>query len=262
VTRRFAATLLLVVGCAAEQPEGPSELAPDPRVEATIEEMASRYASLLADCDHKGLFALAYKATTEEYLRAATEPGFFRDPGYLDDEDTLFARYYFDHVDNWTAGRAERVPAAWRLSFQSSDDRSVTTLGDVLLGISAHINQDLPYVIAELGVTDERGRSRKGDHDQVNVFLARVAFDDEIRANWDPAYDVAYTSGLATIESWRASAWESALALVAATTPEDRSKIDAAIAENAESAGKLIAGVTAYNAGDSAEARDAFCAGR
>jgi hypothetical protein len=253
----------LAIGCGTHHESvaaPPTMLAVDPRVEATIADMTARYDALLATCDHKGLFAIAYLRTTDAYRDAATQPGFFNDPAYLNDEDTLFAKYYFDHIDAWTSGNKAQVPAAWTLSFQASDDKTVDTLGDALLGISAHINQDLPYVIASLGVTDAAGNTRKPDHDKVNAFLANVSFDADIQAHWDATYTADYAAGLPTIEAWREAAWQSALAILAATTPAARQTVDQDISDNAEASGKLILAAAQYTGTDSSAARDAYCA--
>ena len=261
---RFAAVLLLtaLAACSANETANPTSVPTDPRVDATIANMTSRYDALLATCDHKGLFALAYLRTTEEYRSAAAEPGFFHDPAYLNDEDTLFAKYYFDHIDHWTQGEIDTVPAAWSIAFQASDDRSVSTLGDAILGISAHINQDLPFVLATLGLRDAQGNSRKADHDKVNVFLARVSFTEDIREHWDATYDVDYQTGLPTIEAWREQAWQSAETLVDATTPEARAKAEADIASNAEQTATALFALSKYMNGDSSATRDAYCASR
>src|SRR3546814_15182244 len=44
--------------------------------------------------------------------------------------------------------------------------------GSLFLGMNAHINRDLPFVLAEIGLVKPDGTSRKPDHDRVNEFLA------------------------------------------------------------------------------------------
>lgn len=237
-------------------------------VEQTIEEMRERYAALLAACDHRGLFALAYLRTTEEYRRASLEPGFFEDVPWVDHEDTVFAQLYFDAYDDWEAGRRERVPRAWRIAFEAAEDRSVSGTGDVLLGISAHINRDLPYTLAVAGIVDpETGASRKRDHDAVNGFLARVPdpLFRELRERWDPAivwYGGPQTpAAIAAIQTWRETAWRFAERLVAAGSDAERAAVERQIEAYAAGQGELIREATRYRGGETSAARDAHCAG-
>ena len=50
-------------------------------------------------------------------------------------------RYYFDAYDNWLAGNRSQVPQAWLIAFDSAKERRTTGSGDLLLGMSAHINR-------------------------------------------------------------------------------------------------------------------------
>ena len=45
-------------------------------------------------------------------------------------------------------------------------------MGNVFLGMNAHVNRDLPFVLESIGLVKPDGTSRKPDHDRVNDFLA------------------------------------------------------------------------------------------
>jgi hypothetical protein len=237
-------------------------------VQKTIHEMEMRYDGLWSTCDHRGLFALAYLLTTEEYQRASLEPGFFIDPEFVNHEDTIFARFYFDAYDNWQAGHPEKVPPAWRLAFSAAAAKSVNTSGDILLGISAHINRDLPIVLATIGLTNPvTGESRKPDHDKVNAFLARVQFDPAVQAAWDPTYfsgipgTPTTSATLALIQSWREAAWRWAEQLVDAQTPDEEADVLAQIEWYAYQQGLALQASDSYVAPlQSSATRDAYCA--
>lgn len=237
-------------------------------VDKIIREMERRYSPLWQACDHRGLFALAYLETTREYQRASLEPGFFRDPAFLNHEDVVFARFYFDAYDDWQAGRIEEVPPAWRLAFSASTRKRVNTSGDVLLGISAHINRDLPMVLATIGLTDpETGLSRKPDHDKVNAFLARVQLDPAVQAAWDPGY-VSGIPGtpvssvtLALIQTWREAAWRWAERLIGARTPAEEADVLLQIEVYAYEVGLALQTSNSYVAPlQTSASRDAYCA--
>ena len=237
-------------------------------VDKVIREMERRYADLWSTCDHRGLFALAYLLTTKEYQRASLEPGFFRDPEFLNHEDVVFAKIYFDAHDDWQAGRLHKVPPAWRLAFSASKGKRVTTSGDILLGISAHINRDLPIVLATIGLADPvTGQSRKPDHDKVNAFLARVGLDPAVQAAWDPTYvsgipgTPTSSATLALIQTWREAAWRLAERLVGARTPSEQATILALIETEAYEEGLALQLSTSYIAPlQNSATRDSYCA--
>jgi hypothetical protein len=237
-------------------------------VDKVIREMERRYDGLWNACDHRGLFALAYLVTTKEYQRASLEPGFFRNPEFVNHEDVVFARFYFDAYDDWQSGRLQRVPPAWRLAFSASTSKGVNTSGDILLGISAHINRDLPIVLATIGLTDPvTGESRKPDHDKVNAFLARVELDPAVQAAWDPSY-VSGIPGtptssvtLALIQSWREAAWRWAERLVGAQTPAEEADVLLQIEWYAYQEGLALKASNSYVAPlQNSATRDSYCA--
>ena len=47
-------------------------------------------------------------------------------------------------------------------------------MGNVFLGMDAHVNRDLPFVLEPIGLVKPDGTSRKADHDRVNDFLTAV----------------------------------------------------------------------------------------
>jgi len=225
-------------------------------VDAVIREMTSRFDALEATCDHNTLFALTYLRTTEQYELAVVQPGFFGDPNFINHQDANFARLYFDAWDNYRAGALGSVPRAWQLAFASADQKKVNGTGNILLGMSAHVNRDLPVVLAAIGLVKPDGSSRKPDHDKVNVFLNQVIepLFDEAAARYDPLVDDAQIDGtqldeaalLQILVGWREQAWRNAEALVSAATPAARALVQAQIEQTAAIEANLIIVATAY----------------
>lgn len=240
-------------------------------VDKTIREMERRFEPLAEACDHNAVFALSYLRTTEEYAKAAAEPGFFSDPNFVNHEDAVFARYYFDAYDAWADSSASTVAAgAWRVAFDAARARRVSGSGNLFLGMNAHVNRDLPYVLAAIGLVAPDGSSRKPDHDKVNVFLNRVIDPllAEAAARFDPAMDDAgavplrlgYTSTFQMLAAWREGAWRNAELLASAPSAEAR----ALVAQTIESTAMLVAGsivsATSYAWPlQSSASRDAYC---
>ena len=118
-------------------------------------------------CRHDAPFALLYTRTTEG-IRTALRSGAFSDRPLWNQVTTAFGRYYLDAAAEWRRGHRSRVPKAWRIAFAAARAEQVVTLGDVFLGINAHVNRDLAYVYARFRVRDH------ADHLVVNTVLAGV----------------------------------------------------------------------------------------
>jgi hypothetical protein len=146
----------------------------------------------------------------------------------------------------------------------------VTGSGDLLLGISAHVNRDLPFVLAELGLVAPDGTSRKADHDRINVMLNMVQepllaeqarrFDPDMAVPATP-YGLGYTGLMQTLLVWREDAWRSAELLVAAPDAATRAEVAAGIERKAHLQAQAIVAASAYLPPlRTTSARDRHCA--
>ncbi len=231
-------------------------------VDAVIREMTRRFDPQAASCDHDALFALAYLRTTEEYRRSAVEPGFYDDVAFVNFEDAVFARYYFEAYDAWHAGNTAATPPAWRLALQAADDKTVNGSTSILLGISAHINRDLPFVLWEIGLVKPDGTSRKPDHDKVNEFLNRVSLYPEANRRFDSTINPnAAPGGIQAVIAWREEAWRNAERLRAAeNNPIEFAAVKQSIEDAAVAEGLALRQTGAYGPFGNSSARDAHCA--
>jgi hypothetical protein len=240
-------------------------------VDKTIRQMTSRLDPLASSCDHNAVFSLTYLRVTQEYRRTiGADPSFFDDTSFVNYEDTVFAHYYFAAFDAWVAGRIEDVPPAWRIAFDAAAAHAVSGSGDLLLGINAHVQRDLPLVLYSIGLVAPDGTSRKPDHDRVNEILNRVIepLIAEIARRFDPTIDdtdlptsLDDTTLFQLLAAWREKAWRNAEALAAAPTPQARNLVIAQIENDAASEARTIMASTAYPPLTRGSAtRDAYCA--
>jgi hypothetical protein len=212
-------------------------------VEQVVAEMTRRWKPLDRACDHRAVFALTYLRTTEGFLRTLRRDSrFFEDFDYIVWEDVLFADYYFRAYDAYVRGSGF-VPDAWRTAFGAALRGDANGGQDVLLGMNAHIQRDLPYVLAELGLRKPDGQSRKADHDKVNRILTQVLdpIQDEAAERYDPYFTTTdlkpspaeEISILELLKSWREGAWRNAERLLNAQSPAERALVEQSIESNA-----------------------------
>ena len=216
-------------------------------------------------CDHRAVFATTYLTLTQA-LREAVASGRtrFADPHYLYFEDALFADVYFRTLASWSGGRA--VPPAWRVALQTARSGQVNAAQDMLLGINAHVQNDMPFVVAALGVTRRNGASRKPDHDVVNDVLdaAYQRVIDAVKQRYDPFLDFTNPSftnaddvaGLEMVRGWREGVWRNAERLISASSDAERAQVAAEIQDNAGTWAQAIAAPQQF--GYRAQ-RDAYC---
>lgn len=239
-------------------------------VDAVIRQMDTDFRKLARACDHNAIFALGYLRTTEEYRRAVLTDAFFEDPQWMNHYDAVFAQYYFDAWRSWRTGHPGEVPPAWRETFAAADGREVDAGTNFLLGMNAHINRDLPFVVSAIGTTTADGTSRHPDHTRVNEFLNRVGDDltPEVAHRFDPTFgdsDVPGTTldGLAVmqvVQEWRERAWRNA-ELMNSTDPMTAPLIAQGIEAGSALLAQMIRGSGQYWVqGGDASARDAWCA--
>ncbi|MGH3412979.1 MAG: DUF5995 family protein [Marmoricola sp.] len=232
-------------------------------IDATIRQMRRRTNRLATSCDHNAVFSLAYLRVTQN-VRNAVNTGYFHDRVWLRQIDADFASKYFHTLDRWYAGDHD-VPPAWKIALRAAHDGSVTGLGDFMLGMNAHINNDFAHVLAQVGLTGRNGRTHKPDHNAYNDRLDHLyhpVFREEAR-RFDPTfndYDVGPADddfAKTVMRGWREIVWRHAELLSTARTPGQRRAISHEISDYAVMQAKMIKVV--FAAHGSTAKRDAWC---
>ncbi len=237
-------------------------------LKATLKELARIADSTAKNCSHDAIFARAYLRMTQSYGWSRDISGYYEDVPFANHQDAVFAKYYTDAYYGYRSG--DSVPEAWRIAFDASRDERVTGTGSLLLGMNAHINRDLPFVLAAVGLVAPDGSSRKPDYDAVEKWLytATEPLLAEFAARFDPTVDDADDplglSNLALfqmVSAWRESAWRNAEALVSAPTAQARAQVAASIEAGATAGAKTLLATQSYVPPlSSAGPRDRWCA--
>jgi hypothetical protein len=240
-------------------------------VPLVVAEMRRRLDVLARRCSHLAPFALMYLRVTAGVEQAQRRGERFRDLPYLAHLDAVFAGLYFHAFDAWRNGHDGEVPAAWRLAFEAGERGVVSGIGDLMLGMNAHISRDLPFALAASGLQGTNGQSTLPDFNAVNALLNQTAgpMIDEQARRYDPSVK-AFTAPVLGISSldlgsllgiWRTEAYHNAEKLIAAPTSAAQRRVAAAIDANAAQRARLIQVATSYAVlGGSTAARDRFCA--
>jgi hypothetical protein len=187
-------------------------------IEQVVEEMRLRWLRLHRAGDWRAVFAKTYLRTTELLLVATRQPGTFINPRWVQTIDCHFAQRYFAAQDLWESGRD--CPWPWRIAFQSARQKRTLVFQDMLLGMNAHINYDLPYSLDATipqDATPEELALYWRDNDQLNRTLVSIVnvIQDEIASDYDPGLDVVdllmgqgdEDGGSRMIRVWRARSW-------------------------------------------------------
>jgi hypothetical protein len=224
--------------------------------------MERRYKPLAKQCDHDAIFALNYLRTTEVFQQTLDQIG-YDDPASVIREDALFAEYYFRAYDTYYKGKGD-IPPAWKITFDAAQNRSVSGAGNIALGINAHIQRDLPFVLYELYL---QGRPVSyEDHTRVNQFLQQVNPLKEIAEKFDPTIDDQDVPGeeddrqrFETIVQWREGAYRNYERLRDASTDEERKLLAKEIEEFAAGSAQFLQQSFSYPPGTDSSERDAYC---
>lgn len=239
-------------------------------VTQTLQELNRILQETGKSCGHHAVFALAYTRITQAYAWTRDQPGYYADVPFANHQDAVFAKYYTDAWTAWRNGDRAAVPQAWLIAFDAAAAGTVTGTGDLLLAINAHINRDLPFVLASVGLVAPDGSSRKPDYDKVETFLAESteAMIAEAAQRFDPSMDdgadpldAAYSVVMQEMSADRENAWRNAEALVSAATPEARAAVAARIENEAATRAQAIALAERYLPPLTLSGtRDAYCA--
>ena len=239
-------------------------------LKASLREMSKIADTTASACGHDAVFARAYLRMTQLYGYTREIPGYYEDLPSFNHLDAVFAKYYLDAYNNWKSGNRSAVPQSWLVALDAAKNKQVSGSGDLLLGMNAHINRDLAFVLAGSGLIRPDGTSIKGDYDAVERWLydATAPLLAEFSARFDPAMDDSSDPfGLSNyalfqmISGWRENAWRNAELLVSAPTPAARAAVAATIEAQANTAAQTFLVAESYHPPfTSTTSRDAFCA--
>lgn len=162
---------------------------------------------------------------------------------------TTFSNRYFDSFERY--GRGRPLPPAWQIAFTAQTRSDITAAQEILLFSNAHVQRDLPFAYAEMGLTTKDGRSRKHDHDVFNEINNRILdpVGDEVARRYDPTFPffdlkplpVDEVSSQEVVKLWRELAWRNAERLARADSEEEWDAAVADIDRNAELWARMIA---------------------
>jgi len=235
-------------------------------IDAVVAEMTARYEPLAAECDHRAPFALMYLRVTEAVGREERVGSLRADREYLSHLDAVFARLYFDASDAWAAGQRDAVPAAWQIAFEAAKRRRVSGIGNLLLGMNAHMSRDLAFAVESAGLAAGGAQAFA----EINAVLADVQaailreastrFDPTIAGFRLPVLEVNAATVGSLIGRWRDDALEDGRQLLGATKPAARATVIRAIEDDAAGrAAVIVAATSRVPFSDAGKARDRHC---
>jgi hypothetical protein len=145
--------------------------------------------------------------------------GRFRDDQWMEKYVLTFADFYRQYL--WGFENNEGIPKAWQIAFEAAklgdyppsfskqpeDDRPFKELlptvtwrrplvvQELILGIHAHINYDLPLTLNQLGF-DPRSEAHQHDHNEINMIIAEAvdAIQNFIISHYSPVFSVIDTA--------------------------------------------------------------------
>jgi hypothetical protein len=221
-----------------------------------------------ATCDHRAVIAYSYLQITRGLLadmRGPRQGALVTHRRWMAYLITNFSNRYFRAYHRYAHDKP--VTDAWRTTFETAMSGDASAGQEVLLFSNAHVQHDLPFAYAKLGIETRSGRTRKPDHDAVNEVNARVfdGIEKFIAAHYDPSFnliDVPFLPAeevtvLELVKSWREQAWRSAEHLLTARSVAERHDVAHTIRDNAARWADLIASgqLDGYR-----ETRDEYCA--
>jgi hypothetical protein len=186
--------------------------------------------------DGRAVFLGCYALMTNNMVLAARARE-FHDPAWVQRLLVHFAGYYFAALDAWEAGQTD-VPPVWRCAYEAACAPNTSTLQQLLLGVSAHINYDLVLATADLLDDDwrnmgaEQRAERRADFDTVNLIISRTidAVQDSILEPREQALRFV-DAALGPLDEWliareirrwRDEVWAEAVRRVELADPLDR----------------------------------------
>jgi hypothetical protein len=171
----------------------------------TVTEVLARMRAITAELpagDGARVFNDVYLRVTEMVAERLNVPSLYHDAAFIADLDVRFANLWFTAYD-----AAGRKPKAWAYLFATRSNKQVLRIQFALVGMNAHIENDLPLAVVATCAARHRTPASPGvrdDYDKVNELLADV--EAEIRrlflSEAENALDDAIEPVVHLITSW------------------------------------------------------------
>ena len=200
----------------------------------TLAELAASLAelerTLQSRGDRRAIFATAYVISCRE-LRRQIEGGVFEDAAWVTQCALAFGNLYREALAAYEDGETQGVPKSWRLAFDTAVNGAASATQDLLLGINAHINYDLPIALNSVKIDPNRA-ARRRDFMSLNAAFSRAA--EQMKEGIAQVYPFYFRwiervvsrvdkrIALFGLMEWREAAWEAAILLADISSEEER----------------------------------------
>lgn len=198
--------------------------------------------------DDRAVFASAYRRMTLG-MKHKLESGFFADADWVRDYLVAFGDDYRLALFRWERGDLHELPDAWKLSFETAEAGEALVLQDLVLGVNAHVNHDLPFALETAGLSGDR-TEKYDDHTRINRVIRRVV--DAIQSRVADRYSrgLGHLDGLLgrvdetvtqfSLTKAREHAWTHGLALSKTSDTEERRRLHGKIDDAAETIARIV----------------------
>lgn len=213
-----------------------------------VDGLGALEARFRAEGDRRAIFVTLYGVVSAE-MRERVEQRRFEDNDWVRRYTVAFGNLFRDALDAYDAGTLPRLAKAWRLCFDAAKAGTGLVLTDMLLGVNAHVNHDLPYALDGISIEPDR-QTRYRDHAAVNAVLGSVVdrATQRIAGLYAPGIaDLGRAAGnidemltAFSLEVARESAWESAVSLANARGAGERDRVMALIGIRAAVMARLL----------------------
>jgi uncharacterized protein DUF5995 len=203
--------------------------------------------------DRRAVFVSAYLSITGAVKSRVLAKGFL-DNEWVTRYDVAFANRYRSALLAYECGDLAAVPDAWKLAFDAARHNDALIIQDLMLGINAHVNRDLPFALAEASIDPDRPR-RFEDHTAVNETLLASTdqLESRIESMYAPGLDMlgrAFHPLIGEITSFdlaatRQLAWDYGVSLTDARDDHERGAIARRIEAHSAVLARLILAPTA-----------------
>ena len=180
-----------------------------------------------AASDQRFIFLSCYQMMTSNVLDAIQAQE-FEDGIWVRSLMENFAEVYFIALSQFEQN--DHPPKVWKIAFEAPTLSQLHVIQNLVLGVNAHINYDLVFVLADLLRTEwhnlnaEQQQVRYRDHCRINSVIHQTinAVQDQIIERFAPKFNLIDTLlgpmdewlTARIISSWREEVWEYAVRML------------------------------------------------